>query len=82
MHLHKGSIIVKVGDTVKAGQKIAELGNTGWSTAPHLHFEIWESSDGESVSIGAYKGDFRNAIPVHPQNYYPDLNLKSGRERQ
>jgi len=40
-HLKKGSILVRQGDRVSAGQKIAEVGSAGHSSGPHLHFEVW-----------------------------------------
>lgn len=39
-HLIPGSLKVKVGDTVKRGQVLGRLGNSGNSTEPHLHFQI------------------------------------------
>lgn len=41
-HMQKGSIRVKVGDRVRRGQSIGLVGNTGNSSAPHLHFHVMD----------------------------------------
>lgn len=46
VHLLPGSIDVTVGDTLKRGEPIGKLGNTGNSSQPHLHFQL---SDGPEV---------------------------------
>lgn len=42
MHLRRGSITVAQGQQVALGQQLGQVGSTGGSTGPHLHFEIWE----------------------------------------
>jgi Peptidase family M23 len=45
VHLHTGSVAVKVGDVVKAGTPLARIGNTGPSLGPHLHFGLADKPD-------------------------------------
>lgn len=41
-HLKPGSVQVKIGDRVKAGQVLGQVGNTGNTSEPHLHFHIMD----------------------------------------
>jgi peptidase M23-like protein len=45
VHLKKSSIRMKKGDRVKQGQVVAQVGQSGLSTEPHLHFEVVSDPD-------------------------------------
>ena len=56
---HLEAVDVKAGQRVDQGQVIGRVGNTGWSTSPHLHYEVRRFD----------AGDFR---PVDPRIYILD----------
>lgn len=41
---HMDTITVNEGEQVQAGDQIATMGSRGYSTGPHLHFEVWDSA--------------------------------------
>jgi murein DD-endopeptidase MepM/ murein hydrolase activator NlpD len=45
MYAHLNRIVVSTGQRIAQGQKIGELGNTGYSTGPHLHFSIYRGAE-------------------------------------
>jgi murein DD-endopeptidase MepM/ murein hydrolase activator NlpD len=51
LHMQAGSLAVEEGDTVERGQLLGLLGNSGHSSAPHLHFQL-----GTTNSIGSGEG--------------------------
>ena len=52
LYAHNSANLVKAGDVVRAGQRIAKVGSTGRSTGSHLHFEV--KLDGRQVNPRQY----------------------------
>jgi murein DD-endopeptidase MepM/ murein hydrolase activator NlpD len=50
-HLHWDSIRVRIGERVTRGQYIADSGNTGFTSGPHLHFAVVRNAGKENVSV-------------------------------
>jgi hypothetical protein len=71
-HLRARSVLVKNGDKVNAGDAIAEVGNSGDSTEPHLHFHIMNLSDPTEA----------DGIPVVFQNWKAQSYSRTPIERQ
>jgi hypothetical protein len=43
-HMKKKSLLVKVGDVVTQGQRLGQIGSSGYSSDPQLHFEVWNDT--------------------------------------
>jgi len=67
-HLKSGSIKVQSGDEVVDGQVLAQVGSSGNSTDPHLHFELWYDS---LQLVDPFEGDCGNPTTnwMNPINY-------------
>ncbi|MGH9465091.1 MAG: M23 family metallopeptidase [Thermoanaerobaculia bacterium] len=50
---HCNEVLVRAGQRVAQGEALATVGNTGWSTSPHLHYEVrlWEEARGAFVPV-------------------------------
>jgi murein DD-endopeptidase MepM/ murein hydrolase activator NlpD len=70
LYAHLQKLELKVGENVKAGQVIGHMGNTGESTAAHLHFELRNCgySNPYFWTKGTYKGQF--LMCINPINYF------------
>ena len=64
-HLNWNSIRVRVGDRVERGEYIADSGNTGFSSGPHLHFVVVRNA-GMTMSSVPVQFAGANASPVSP----------------
>ena len=61
-HMFANGVLVKTGDHVTAGQHIANEGNDGESSGPHLHFEVWD---------GGHR-DFTGGHDIDPAGWVKD----------
>lgn len=68
-HLYPKSTLLKKGDLVRSGQQIATVGTTGYSTGPHLHFQVTVDGnyvDGFSLLDFTYENNNPYNKPLNP----------------
>jgi murein DD-endopeptidase MepM/ murein hydrolase activator NlpD len=79
IYLHLSRVKVKRGQTIKAGQQIAESGNTGRTFAPHLHYEMQNRNNKKTIynpfTSKYHKSYTRNIPPQHQQAFQKTVNL-------
>lgn len=63
LYAHCETLTVSVGDSVRAGDVIATVGETGAATGPHLHFAL--TADGEAVLPALFEAELAN-LPKRP----------------
>jgi hypothetical protein len=57
-HLQRGSVAVKPGDSVRAGDPIAKCGNSGNTVRPHLHLQVMDRPDPAESSVHGLPASF------------------------
>ncbi|HEX6338772.1 MAG TPA: M23 family metallopeptidase [Jiangellaceae bacterium] len=75
-HLKRRSLLVRVGDRVQAGQQLAECGNSGNTSEPHLHFHLMDHrraavAAGVPFDFDRYEigGQVRSGVPANNEAF-------------
>jgi hypothetical protein len=72
LHMQPGSVFVKIGEYVRAGDPIGKIGFTGDSLFPHLHYTVTDAATYPSQSVPSYFRDFSRILGAR------SIRIKSG----
>jgi murein DD-endopeptidase MepM/ murein hydrolase activator NlpD len=65
-YAHNSRVLAKVGDLIRRGQVISEVGTSGRSTGPHLHFEVLVDGVPQDPAKFLAGGDAAVAVAPRP----------------
>lgn len=81
-HLRRGSVLVRPGDHVESGQQLAECGNSGNSSEPHVHFQLMDRAQlviAAGLPFRFSDTDVENGLPQNFQAFVSADSLTSGK---
>jgi len=76
---HFSKVAVKDGDAVKRGDRLGEMGSTGFSSGPHIHYEVWQCQrPATTVVAGIKPGEVNHSSSecktIDPQPFTVEVN--------
>ena len=71
-HLKKDGVLVRIGESVDRGDQLGYSGNTGYSSGPHLHFQVYKAVDAKNIESIPVKFISYQDLVTNPQKgvYY------------
>lgn len=80
---HMSRIRAKMGDQVKAGEIVGDVGSSGWSTGPHVHYELRKGGpNGQHVNPDTYGGSPGGGVAVGAAGWGPQVRKAAKQMKQ
>jgi hypothetical protein len=80
-HLKQGSVLVHEGERVDCGTVLAQCGNSGNTSAPHLHLQVQNRAEFAAPDLRTYPIAFRNAVVMRGAKRRSDVTILKRNDR-
>ena len=75
-HVQRGSLSVRAGDKVTAGEQVGRCGNSGNSTEPHVHFQLMDHPDPD-IGRGVPFTWHGIGVPANGEHFTADAHART-----